>query len=116
MSRDDLSYIGRVLALALLPLTFDREVKDLVFLYNALFDYLNFDFIIYVSFVSNGWTRLSILLKYILQSQIGRSSTFQSSYYNRVVIVWALYVQTYVLTVCLVLILLHPKLYVDTLW
>ena len=85
MSRDDLTYIERLLALALLPLTFDRGIKDLVFVYKAMFGYVNFDFIIYVSFLSNGRTRLSILLKYILQSQICITSTFQSLYYNCVV-------------------------------
>ena len=33
-------------------------------------------------------TRLSNSSKYILQSQICRTNTFQSSYYNRVVKVW----------------------------
>ena len=41
-----------------------------------------------VSFVSHGRTRLSNTSKYILQSQICRTSTFQSSYYNRVVKLW----------------------------
>ena len=40
MSRGELSYKERLLALNLLPLKFDREIKDLVFLYNGLFDYL----------------------------------------------------------------------------
>jgi hypothetical protein len=35
--RGELSYKELLLALDLLPLTFDREVKDLVFLYKALF-------------------------------------------------------------------------------
>ena len=35
-----------------------------------------------------GRTRLSNSSKYILQSQICRTNTFQSSYYNRVVKVW----------------------------
>jgi hypothetical protein len=35
--RGELSYKERLLALDLLLLTFDREVKDLVFLYKALF-------------------------------------------------------------------------------
>jgi hypothetical protein len=41
--RGELSYKERLLALDLLPLTFDREVKDLVFLYKALFGYVNVD-------------------------------------------------------------------------
>ena len=42
----------------------------------------------FVSFVCHGRTRLSNSSKYILQSQICRTNTFQSSYYNRVVKVW----------------------------
>jgi hypothetical protein len=38
--RGELSYKERLLALDLLPLTFDREVKDLVFLDKALFGYV----------------------------------------------------------------------------
>jgi hypothetical protein len=72
----------------LLPITFDREVKDLVFLYKALFGYVNVDVSNCVSFVSHGRTRLSNTSKYILQSQICGTTTFQSSYYNRVVKLW----------------------------
>ena len=86
--RGELSYKERLLALDLLPLTFDREVKDLVYLYKALFGYVNVDVSNCVSFVSHGRTRLSNTSKYILQSQICRTSTFQSSYYNRVVKLW----------------------------
>jgi hypothetical protein len=41
--RGELSYKERLLALDILPLTFDREVKDLVYLYKALFGYVNVD-------------------------------------------------------------------------
>ena len=53
--------------------------------YKALFGYVNVDVSNFVSFVSHGQTRLSNTSKYILQSQICRTTTFQSSYYNRVV-------------------------------
>ena len=78
--RGELSYKELLLALDLLPLTFDREVKDLVYLYKALFGYVNVDVSNCVSFVSHGRTRLSNTSKYILQSQICGTSTFQSSY------------------------------------
>ncbi|CAB3998405.1 Hypothetical predicted protein, partial [Paramuricea clavata] len=65
--RGELSYKERLLALDLLPLTFDREVKDLVYLYKALFGYVNVDVSNCVSFVSHGRTRLSNTSKYILQ-------------------------------------------------
>jgi hypothetical protein len=103
-----MSYKERLLVLDLLPLTFDREVKDLVYLYKALFGYVNVDISNCISFVSHGRTRLSNTSKYILQSQICRTSTFQSSY---TIIVLSncgtLYVKMYVWTLCLVLVLLN---------
>ena len=76
--RGELSYKERLSALNLLPLTYDREIKDLVFLYKALFGYVNVDVSNFVSFVCHGRTRLSNSSKYILQSQICRTNTFQS--------------------------------------
>jgi hypothetical protein len=63
--RSKLSYKERLSALDLLPLTFDREVKDLVFLYKALFGYVNVDISNYVSFVSHGRTWLCNTSKYV---------------------------------------------------
>jgi hypothetical protein len=109
--RGEMSYklrIERLLALEdLLLLTFDREVKDLVFLYKALFGYVNVDVSNCVSFVSHGRTRLSNTSKYILQSQICRASTFRSSYYNVSSNCGTLYVKMYVWRLCLVLVLLN---------
>ena len=51
--RGELSYKESLLALDLLPLTLHREVTHLVFLYKALFGYVNVDFSDYiVCFVS----------------------------------------------------------------
>ena len=88
MSTGEESYKERLLAPVLLPLTFDREIKDLVFLYKALFGYLNVNISNYVSFVSHGRTRLSNGSKYILQSQGCKTSTFQSFFNNRIVKIW----------------------------
>ena len=64
--RGELCYKERLSALGLLPLTFDREVKDLVFLmYKALFGYGNVDISNYVSFVSHGRTWLCNTSKYV---------------------------------------------------
>jgi hypothetical protein len=52
--RGELNYKERLLALDFLPLIFDREVKDLVYLYKALFGYVNVDVSNCVSFVSHG--------------------------------------------------------------
>ena len=62
--RGELSYKDRLLALDLLPLTFDRKVKDVVILYKALFGYVNVDVCKNISFVSHGRTRLSNTSKY----------------------------------------------------
>ena len=84
----ELSYKERLLTLDMLPLTLDREIKDLMFMYKALFGFINVDINNYVSFVSHGRTRSSQSSKYLLQIQRCRTSTFQSSYYNRIVKTW----------------------------
>ncbi len=77
----------------MLPLTLDGEIKDLVFMYKALFGFINVNINNYVSFVSHDRTRSSQSSKYILQIQRCRTSTFQSSYYNRIVKPGTLYVK-----------------------
>ena len=94
--RGELSYKERLSALNLLPLSYDREIKDLVFLYKALFGYVNVDVSNFVSFVCHGRTRLSNSSKYILQSQICRTNTFQSSYITVLSKCGTLYVKMYV--------------------
>ena len=86
--RGELSDKERQSTLDLLTLSFDREVKDLVFMYQALFGYVNVDVSNFVSFVSHGRTRLSNNSKCTLQSQICETSTFQSLYFNRMVKLW----------------------------
>ena len=39
----EMSYTERLLALELLPLCYDREIKDLVFFFKALYGYINLD-------------------------------------------------------------------------
>ena len=50
----------------------------------------NFRFVVIFNyyFVSHGRTRLSHTSRYILQSKLCKTNTFQSSYYNRVVKTW----------------------------
>ena len=86
--RGELSYRERLLALDLLPLNYDREVRDLVYFFKSLFSYIDVNIDNYVSFVSHGRTRLSHTSRYILQSKLCKTDTFQSSYYNRVVKSW----------------------------
>jgi hypothetical protein len=88
MMNGELSYKERLLTQDMLPLTLDREIKDLVFMYKAFFGFINVDINNYVSFVSYGRTRSSQSFKYLLRNQRCRTSTFQSSYYNRIVKTW----------------------------
>ena len=41
--QNELSYKKRLIHVDLFPLTYDREVKDLVFLYKALYGYIDID-------------------------------------------------------------------------
>ena len=52
-----MSYGGRLLALDMLPLAYDREIKGLVFLYKAVFGYIALDVSNYVTFNSHPRTR-----------------------------------------------------------
>ena len=78
--RGELSYRERLLALDLLPLTYDREVRDLVYFFKSLFSYIDVNIDNYVSFVSHGRTRLSHTSRYILQSKLCKTNIFQSSF------------------------------------
>ncbi|CAB3983435.1 Hypothetical predicted protein, partial [Paramuricea clavata] len=77
------SYKERLVTLKSLPLCYDREVKDLVFFYKAMHGYINLDINNFVSFVTHGRTRLSEART--LKSPSYRTSTFQGSYFNRIV-------------------------------
>ena len=84
----EMPYKERLSSLNLLPLSYDREMKDLTFFYKALFGFINVNLSNYVSFVSHGRTRLSLSSEYILQNSLCKTTTFQSSYYNRIVKIW----------------------------
>ena len=77
-----MSYRDRLLTLKLLPLTFDRELKDLFF-FNGFTDHNVSDL---VPFVSHGQTRLSN--SYNLNTPACKTSTFQASYFNRIAKLW----------------------------
>ena len=76
------SYKERRVTVKLLPLCYDREVKDLVFFYKAMHGYINLDVNNFVSFVTHGRTRLSEART--LKTPSCRTSTFQGSYFNRI--------------------------------
>ena len=79
-------YKDRLVALDLLPLCYDREMTDLMFFYKALYGYIDIDISNFVSFVNNGRTRSSQLRT--LKTPFCRTSTFQSSYFNRIIKLW----------------------------
>ena len=79
-------YKDRLVALDLPPLCYDRELKDLTFFYKALHGHIGIDISNFVSFVNNGRTRSSNLRT--LKTPYCRTSTFQSSYFNRIVKLW----------------------------
>ena len=86
--KGDIPYKEWLLSLNLLPLSYDREIKDLTFFFKALFGFVNVDLCNFVLFVNHGRTRLSCSSEKILQTPLCKTTTFQSSYYNRIVKIW----------------------------
>ena len=72
----EMSYKDRLLALNLLPLIFDRELKDMVFFYKCLNNLT----------ACHDHTRLSS--SYSLKSPLCKTSTYQSSYFNKIAKLW----------------------------
>ena len=84
--KDESSYKERLILLDLLPLSLDRELKDLIFFYKCLYCSTDLDVRNYVSFVSHDRTRLSN--SFNLRNPFCKTSTFQASYFNRTVKLW----------------------------
>ena len=82
----EMSYKDRLLALNLLPLTFDCELKDMVFFYKCLNNLTDLNVKDFVAFVFHGLTRLSSF--YSLKSPLCKTSTYQSSYFNQIGKLW----------------------------
>ena len=82
--RGEIAYKQRLITLGLLPLCYEREIKDLVFFFKALYGHIDLDVHSFVSFVNNSRTRLSRNPSLTLC----KSKTFQSSYFNRLVKLW----------------------------
>ena len=64
----------------------DRELKDLVFFYKCRNGFTDLNVYDFVSPVSHGRTRLSN--SYNLKTPVCKTSTFQASYFNRIVKLW----------------------------
>ena len=85
MKQGELYYEERLVHLDFLPLTSDREVKDLVFLYifKALYGHIDID-ISFIKSVSHGHTRRSQSndIKYV-ETPFCKTAIHQSFFFNR---------------------------------
>ena len=86
--KGDMAYKDRLLALNLLPLAFDREIKDLTFMFKTLHGFYNLDAFNFVSFVNHSRTRNCNNPSLLLKVLSCKSSTFQTSFFNRIVPLW----------------------------
>ena len=81
-NRGELSYVERLRKLNLTPLVYDREQKDLIFYYKCKKNMIDLDVEQYVETTS---TRTRAGTSQILRSQACKTTTFQSSYFVRIV-------------------------------
>ena len=84
----EVSYKDRLLALNLLPLSYDREIKDLPFFFKAMYGYYDLNIFDYMSFVSHSRTHNCVNPSLMLKVPSCKTSTFQSSFFNRIVPLW----------------------------
>ena len=68
-------------------IVFKPLIKDLTFIFKALFGFVNVNMSNFVSFVNHDRTQLSHSSEKILQTPLCKTTTFQS-YYNRIVKIW----------------------------
>ena len=86
----DISCKDRLLALNLLPLAYDRETKDLAFFFKALHGHYDLNVFDYVPCASHARTRNCVNPSLMLKVPSCKTSTFQSSFFNRIVPLWNL--------------------------
>ena len=77
--RGEHTYKQRLTTICLLPLYYERKIADLVFFFKAFHRNIDLEVYSFVSFVDNGRTLLTLKTPYC------KSSTFQASYFNRIV-------------------------------
>ena len=83
----EVSYKQRLLTLRLLPLTYDKEIRDLIFLFNCFSGSTDLNIDRFVPFVSHDRSRSqnpSLMLKLAYCKTI----TFQASFFDRIVKPW----------------------------
>ena len=84
----DTTYKERLQALHLLPLCYDREVKDLTFFYKALYGHIDLNITDFVVFSKHSNIRNCLNPRLMLKVPFCNSITFQASYFNRIVKLW----------------------------
>ena len=90
----DVPYKNGLLALNFLPLCYDREIKDLAFFYKAMYGHYDLNAFDYVLVVSNNRTRNCVNPSLMLKVPSCKTSTFQSSFFNRIVHLWNIVCRT----------------------
>ena len=81
------SYKQRLLTLRLLPLTYDREIRDLVFLFNCISGSTVLNVDRFVTLVSHDRSR-SLNPALMLKLAYCKTITFQASFFDRIVKPW----------------------------
>ena len=84
----DLSYKDRLKMLNLLPLSYDREMKDLTYFFKLLNGFYDLKISNFVSFVSHNRTRNCKNPSLVLKVPSCKTSSFQPSFFNRIVPLW----------------------------
>ena len=85
---NELSYPERCLSLNLLPLSYRREVADLVFCFKCLNGYLDVDFTEELCIFNPGNSLRSSHSGLLLQERRTRTEHFKAMYFNRVTHLW----------------------------
>jgi hypothetical protein len=88
MNYPDMSYSERCAALQLLPLSFRREISDLLFMFKCANNLVNISLESYVSFVSTETNLRSANQGPLLRGQRVRTETFKYSFFNRIIPIW----------------------------
>ena len=72
----------------MLPLSYDREIKDLIFFYNCLYGISAIDVNNFVNFIPHNRTRNCVNPEILLKTQSCKTSLFKASYFNRITKLW----------------------------
>lgn len=86
----DLSYTERCFVLKILPLSFRREIADLVFLYKCIYHIIDVDFSDVLQFYThnNSSHTRSNTVNTLLKVHPTRTESFKLSYFNRAIFLW----------------------------